>query len=110
MEPNAQPRDYDKDPIVIEDYNPMLHMPVIFLAGAISLYLELFYHKKDSFAFWALTFFPALSFYFYLRKAKRMIVIKEDTLLYHENEQILESIRIDKIKNIERTFNDYYVN
>lgn len=110
MESNTQPRDYDKDPIVIDDYNPMLHMPVIFIAGAIFLYFEITLHKSSNpMGFWALTFFPALFFYFYLRKAKRVIVIKANELLYHENKQSLESIRIDEIKNIERTFNDFYL-
>lgn len=110
MESGAQTKDYDKDPIVIEDYNPLLHLPVIFIAGVIFLYFEITFHKNSNLmGFWALTFFPALFFYFYLRKAKRVIVIKEDLLLYRENEQVLESIRTEEIKKIERTFNDFYL-
>ncbi|MDD4950738.1 hypothetical protein [Sulfuricurvum sp.] len=104
----STPRDYDKDPIVIEDYNPKIHMPFIFIVGAVFLYLELFFHKKDSFAFWALIFFPAVTFYFVLRKAKRVVELKTDTFVYRDDTEVLESIHINEISSIERTFNDFY--
>lgn len=110
MESNAQMRDYDKDPILIEDYNPIFHLPVIFIAGAIFLYFEISFQKSGNpMGFWALTFFPALFFYFSLRKAKRVIVMKNDSILYQENEQILELIQVNENKDIERTFNDFYL-
>lgn len=106
----STPRDYDKDPIVIEDYNPIFHLALIFVAGAVFLYIELVIGKQNStMGFWAITFFPALFFYFYLRKVKRKVVIKTDTIIYHDNKQSLECIQINEIKEIERVFNDFYL-
>jgi hypothetical protein len=39
MEPNAQTRDYDKDPIVIEDYNPMFNILFIIYISIYFIYL-----------------------------------------------------------------------
>lgn len=111
----STPRDYDKDPIVIEDYNPLFKVLMILVASIwfVDIFIEPLKHMSHSQVFWSSHFFgfvfiPAIGFYFYFRKAKRKVILENNVLIYRENNEDLEMITLDDINDIRRTFNDYY--
>jgi hypothetical protein len=115
QQPQSGQRDYDKDPIVIEDYNPVFKVLMVLVASL--WFIDFFIHPlklaSHSHSFWASHFFgfvfiPTISFYFYLRRVKRKIVIENNVITYREGVEVLETISLNEISDIRRTFNDYY--
>jgi len=111
----STPRDYDKESIVIEDYNPLFKILMILVASIwfIDIFIDPLKHMSHSQVFWSSHFFgfvfiPAIGFYFYFRKAKRKIILENNLLVYRENTEDLEVIALEEINDIRRTFNDYY--
>lgn len=114
---NIRARDYDKEPIIIEDYNPLFKIILIFEVTiwfffiAFTTITDSWSHSKS---FWFAHFIgyslvPTIAFYFYLKKAKRKVILKNTYISYLENEKVLESIAVDNIVSIKRTFNDFYL-
>jgi len=104
--------------IVVEDYNYMFEALFLLEAAIIVLY---FYfvnpfdaHNEISRRYFFvhamfITIIPGLVFYFQLRKSKRQIVLDAETITFKEGETVLEEIRFDNIKTVQKTFNDYYM-
>lgn len=112
---HSTPRDYDKDPIVIEDYNPLfkilmvLDVSIWFFGTYFSSSTEHSTHAMYWLAHFAgYSFIPAVVFYFYFRKSRRKVLLKNNVLMYQEDTKVLEMITFDEIHDIRRTFNDYY--
>lgn len=113
----STPRDYNKNPIVIEDYNYIFNILYVIWGGIIIAYLYIMnpfgntnHISKD---FWFMHFIvmsglPIITFYFQMKKSKRTIVLNENDILFKENETLLERIELKNIESIHRTFNDYY--
>lgn len=108
-------RDYDKDPIVIEDYNPLFSVLIVLVVSIWffgTYFLTSTKHSSHS-MYWlahfaGYSFIPVVAFYFYFRKSKRKVVMENNVITYRENTKILESIFLNEISDIRRTFNDYY--
>ncbi|MDD4855915.1 MAG: hypothetical protein PHQ22_10160 [Sulfuricurvum sp.] len=114
----STPRDYDKDPIVIEDYNYIFYILYVIWGGAIIAYLYLVnpFHNSNEVSkrFWLLHFIimsvlPIITFYFQMRKSKRKLFLQENEIVFKENEKIIEKIDLKNVQSIKRTFNDYYM-
>lgn len=113
----STPRDYDKDPIVIEDYNYIFYVLYVIWGGIIIAYMYLINPFGNtnhiSKNFWFMHFIvmsalPIITFYFQMKKSKRSIILNENDILFKENETVLERIELKNIESIHRTFNDYY--
>lgn len=118
MESNSQTRDYDKDPIVLEDYNYIFDILYVIWGGAIIAYfyfLNPFHNTNEvSKHFWLIHFLvasalPIVTFYFQMKKSKRVIIFNKNEIIFKENSKIIETIEVKKIELIKRTFNNYYV-
>ncbi len=112
---NVKTRDYDKEPIIIKDYNPL------FLA-AYNLYLVPFMvfvyifnpggTSSSSLGFGLLIVVPAMMTpyikpYFYA-KDKRKIVLSNDNITFYHEDTVLEKIALKEITDIKKTYSDYY--
>lgn len=110
-------RDYDKSPVIIEDFNPLFKILMVFVAAIwffgtyVLSYGE--HHSSSSmywFAhFWGYTFIPMVGFYFYFKKSNRKVILTNNTLTYTEDNGILEIIHLNEITDMKQTFNDYYL-
>ena len=115
MEKN-QKRDYDKEPIIIEDYNSLflfLFM-VSFLPLCIFVYIYNPFNveKTDSFArnlliIIPLMIFPYLRSYF-RAKGKRKIVLENRSIKFLHENILIEEIEVSKISEIKKTYSDIY--
>lgn len=109
-------RDYDKEPIVIKDYNSLflcLYM-VSFLPLCIFVYIYNPFNveKTDSFArnlliIIPLMIFPYLSSYF-RAKGKRKIVLENRSIKFLHENTLIEEIEVSKISEIKKTYSDIY--
>lgn len=113
----STPRDYDKDPIVIEDYNPLFFVLFIVFVGIYLTYLFVVNpnesHNSGSRSFWFAYFIgflllPTITFYRYIHKNNRKVILENNAITYREDKVVLEKIDINEIVDIRRTFNDYY--
>ena len=115
MEKNIK-RDYDKEPIIIEDYNSLF----LFLLMASFLPLCIFVYiynpfnveKTDSFArnlliIIPLMIFPYMSSYF-RAKGKRKIVLENRSIKFLHENILIEEIEVSKISEIKKTYSDIY--
>mgnify|MGYP003590935499 CR=1 FL=1 len=113
MEENIK-RDYDKEPIIIEDYNSLF----LFLLMAsliplcIYIYNPLNVEKTDSFArnlliIIPLMVFPYIRAYYRARKKRRVILENRSIKFLHEK-IVIEEIDISKISDIKKTYSDIY--
>lgn len=122
MEKTAQginpstPRDYDKDPIVIEDYNPLFGwwetLYVVFPIFILIFLFNPFGVEQGSMISKVLlmTPFALLPMYREYKNAKnrRKIFLKNNVLLYsHDNNKVTQ-IDLNSIEKIHRTFDDFY--
>lgn len=112
------PRDYDKDPIVINDYNYIFDILYVIWGGAIIAYfyfLNPFHNTNEvSKHFWIIHFLvasalPIVTFYFQMKKSKRVIIFSKNEIIFKEDSKIIEKIELKEIQSIKRTFNNYYV-
>ncbi len=110
-------RDYDKEPIVIEDYNYIFEAMFYIL----SIFIVIYYYfinphnaqneLSRKFFFMHAIFIiiiPGLLYYLKLAKSKRKIILNNNFIILKENEEILIQVDIKKIIKINKTFNDYY--
>lgn len=115
MEKNIK-RDYDKEPIIIEDYNSLF----LFLLMASFLPLCIFVYiynpfnveKTDNFArnlliIIPLMIFPYMSSYF-RAKGKRKIVLENRSIKFLHENILIEEIEVSKISEIKKTYSDIY--
>ncbi|MCX6062056.1 MAG: hypothetical protein NT103_07405 [Campylobacterales bacterium] len=117
MESNAQLRDYDKDPIVIEDYNYIFYPLFIGWAALLVLYwfisdmsiINEITQRYRFFHFIIVIFIPMIFLIIQMKKQKRIIRCNNTEISYFENEKVIERISLDSIETVQRTFNDYYI-
>ena len=115
MEKNIK-RDYDKEPIIIEDYNSLFLflLMVSFLPLCIFVYIYNPFNveKTDSFArnlliIIPLMIFPYMSSYF-RAKGKRKIVLENRSIKFLHENILIEEIEVSKISEIKKTYSDIY--
>lgn len=115
MEKN-QKRDYDKEPIIIEDYNSLflfLLMASLILISILTYFYNPFdVEKTSSFGRNALVIIPLMSFPYiraYIRaRGKRKIVLENSSIKFLHEKIVIEEIEISKISEIKRTYSDIY--
>jgi hypothetical protein len=108
-------RDYDKDPIVIEDYNPLFL--ALWTISAIPIVILIYIFNPGSTSSQSLSFnvfviIPMLMFpyiYGYLKtKGKRKIILTEQEIGFFHDDISLEAIKINAITEIKKTYSDLY--
>lgn len=113
----STPRDYDKDPIVIEDYNPLfmwLSFIYILFPLLILLWIVSFLYFSDkSFDFSKLLIFiPIASWPAYSQykntKGKRKVFLSNSKISYKHNDQLITEIFLDKSPKLYRSFQNFY--
>ena len=115
MEENIK-RDYDKEPIIIEDYNSLflfLLMASLILISILTYFYNPFdVEKTSSFGRNALVIIPLMSFPYiraYIRaRGKRKIVLENRSIKFLHEKIVIEEIDISKISEIKRTYSDIY--
>jgi len=108
-------RDYDKEPIIIEDYNP-LFLALWTLTGIPLVILVYIFNpggtSSQSLSFNVFVILPMLMFpYFYgyiKTKKKRKIKLLDNEIMLLHNDVILEKINLNNITEIRKTFSDLY--
>lgn len=113
----STPRDYDKDPIVIEDYNYIFYPLFIVWAALLVLYwfisdmsiINETTQRYRFFHFIGVIFIPIIFLVIQMKKQKRIIKCNNIEIAYFENEKVIERISLNNIETIQRTFNDYYI-
>ena len=115
MEKNIK-RDYDKEPIIIEDYNSLflflLMASFLPLCILVYIYNPFNVEKTDSFArnlliIIPLMIFPYMSSYF-RAKGKRKIVLENRSIKFLHENILIEEIEVSKISEIKKTYSDIY--
>jgi len=112
----STPRDYDKDPIVIEDINPLFGwwetLYILFPVALILVLLDPFEVNKHTMLSKMLIMLPiaALPIYrkYKLAKGHRKIILKKDEMDYYHDEYRITHINLNSIKSIHKTFDDFY--
>jgi len=108
-------RDYDKEPIVIEDYNPLFL--ALWTMSGIPLVIFIYIFNpggtsSQSLSFNVFVIIPMLMFpyiYGYLKtKGKRRIKFENEEIIFFHNNIKLENIKIEEITGIRKTFSDLY--
>jgi len=114
----TQFRDYDKEPIVIEDYNYVFGGMYLIVGALVVLY---FYFinpfgahnevSRDYFFTHAIfvVVIPGVVYYFQIKKAKRKIILTNENIIFKEGDAIITNIKVNHIESVKRTFNDYYM-
>lgn len=111
------PRDYDKDPIVIEDYNPLFQWLsfkyVGFIIVVIAMAVSNIYFSDKTFN-WEklLIMIPIASWPSYNQykntKGKRKIFLYKDKISYKHNDQIISEILFEQTPKFFRSFQNFY--
>lgn len=111
---NAQ-RDYDKDPIIIEDYNPLFL--ALWTASAIPIVILIYIFNpgntsSESLSINVFVIIPILMLpyiYGYIKtKGKRKTVLTNTSISFFHENILLESINIDEITDVYKTYSDLY--
>lgn len=111
-------RDYDKEPIVVEDYNYIFSGMYLTVGAFVILYFYFInpfgaYNEisRDYFLIHAvfIVIIPGLVYYFQIKKAKRKIILTNENIVFKEEDTVIEKIEVKNIKSVQRTFNDYYM-
>jgi len=114
MEKN-QKRDYDKEPIIIEDYNSLFLF--LFMASFIPLLIITYiynpYNVEKNNLFRNLLIIVPLMIYPYLNayfraKGKRKIVLKNRNIKFLHENILIEEIEVSRISEIKKTYSDIY--
>ena len=109
-------RDYDKWPIVIEDYNPLfMWWQTIFIiipVGTILVFINPFEVNLSEAMSKVMLMIPLAAWPIYKRykniRGHRKILLKNKAIFYcHDNYEITK-INLDCIKSIHKTFDDFY--
>ncbi len=110
-------RDYDKEPIVIEDYNPLfmwLSFKYVLFPLLILLWIVSFLYFPDkSFDFSKfLIFIPIASWPAYSQykntKGKRKVFLKNNKISYQHDNQLITEIFLDKSPSFFQSFQNFY--
>ncbi len=115
METVRQLRDYDKNPIIIKDYNPLFLAAYNLYFIPLIIYIYIFNPggtSSSSLSFGLLVVVPAIMMP-YIRpyfnaKDKRKIVLSNDSITFYHEDIVLEKIAIEDITDIKKTYSDYY--
>lgn len=115
LDKNAK-RDYDKEPIVIKDYNYMFRM-LVNLPFALCFILAYIYNpfgledtsslSNGVFIVLPLMFTPYVIAFLKARNRRKIVLTSRYITYYHED-KILEKIDISEIDVVKRTFLDFY--
>jgi len=115
---NNKQRDYDKEPIIIEDYNYIFYIMYLIIGALIIFYIysiNPFGHddshsRTHRFNFVIfIVIVPGLFYYYRIMKSKRDILLTNNKITFREKDIIIEEIDISNIKFIKKTFHDYYI-
>ena len=106
-------RDYDKNPIVIEDYNPKImyeYINKIFLLGLLVIIINpfniLWTNMIGGFIGLLIIYYPIYKRYKNLKK--RLIILKEENIhVYYKNKKLYK-LTIKDINLIEKTYQSFY--
>ena len=107
---NKNYRDYDSNPLIINDYNPLITFyTFIFLITPIVLAIA-FYDGEHFYRYvLSLVAFGSFSFRVYMKtKGKRKIILKNSEITYMHEDMLLESILISNITSVKKGFQDFY--
>jgi len=112
----AQFRDYDKEPIVIEDYNPLfMWWQTIFIIipfGTIIVLINPFEVNLSDAMSKVILMIPLATWPIYKKykniKGHRKILLKNKTIFYYHDNYEITKINLDSIKSIHKTFDDFY--
>jgi hypothetical protein len=115
MENEKIERDYDKDPIIIEDYNLLFSALFTLYGVPIVIYLYIFNPGEldetslstNIFIVMPILMVPYIYPYF-KNKSKRKIIIKNDYISFNHEEIEIEKIKIKEITDIRISFTDLY--
>jgi hypothetical protein len=115
MESTHQVRDYDKDPIVIEDYNPLFMASLAFSVVPIMIYVYIYNPGgtseqslfRNMVIIIPLTMYPYFNAYLKSRK-KRKIVLANETIKFNHGNVVIEEIKLSEIVDIKKTYSDIY--
>lgn len=106
---NDNQRDYDKDPIVIKDYNSIFQI-ISFCVALFFIAIHFFiYGDRDSFLnlknyiFFVFPFFVLPILISNFKSLKNTIKFTDEKILYFSDEEIIEEILLDKITEIKKT-------
>ncbi len=111
-------RDYDKEPIIIEDYNYIFGGMYLIVGAFVVLYFYFINpfgaHNEISRNYFFthaifIVMIPGLVYYFQIKKAKRKIILTSKSIIFKEGDNTIENIEVNSIKSVQRTFNDYYI-
>lgn len=108
-------RDYDENPIMIDDYNPLFLALWTISAIPIVIFIYIFNPGGTSaeslslnvFVIIPIVMFPYIYGYIKTRGKRRIVLTNSEVKFFHEN-LLLESIKIDEISNIYKTYSDLY--
>ncbi|MBP1680713.1 MAG: hypothetical protein H6Q35_1052 [Proteobacteria bacterium] len=114
---NVRARDYDKEPIIIEDYNPLFmwlsFIYVLFPLLTLFFIVAILYFPNKSFDFSKLLIFiliaswPAYNQY-KNTKGKRKIFLNKNKISYQHDNQLITEIYFDKSPSFFRSFQNFY--
>ncbi|MDR1285091.1 MAG: hypothetical protein LBJ88_02695 [Campylobacteraceae bacterium] len=102
-------RDYDKNPIIIKDYN-YIFLPLLFLPFIPVIIYTILYVTDTS--YYGLGLVTAIVYMhmclFFRAFNKRTIVLSSNSIKFFHKNKILETIYLDEITDIKRTFSILY--
>lgn len=108
-------RDYDKNPIIIKDYNYIFWLlyQLWFIPIIVYIYIQnpgnLPEQHMSTNIFFVMPLMMIPSFRIYLKaKNKRTIKLLNDEVQFLHNNIIIESIQLSQITNIKKSYTDYY--
>jgi hypothetical protein len=115
MESPKQVRDYDKDPIVIEDYNPFFMALLAFSVVPVMIYVYIYNPggtSEESLFRNMIIIIPIMMYPYFMgyfkAKRKRRIILSNQTIQSLHEDIVLENIELYKITDIRKTYSDLY--
>lgn len=115
MENEKIKRDYDENPIIIEDHNSLFIF--LFLLNLLPIMILVYIYNpgdaseeslfRNIFLIIPLTMYPYARTYF-KSKGKRKILLLNETIKFIHESNIIEEIEIKKISEIKKTYSDIY--
>jgi len=114
---NTTERDYDKEPIIIEDYNPLfawLSFKYVVFPSLLVLFVVLFFYFPENIVEFSKLFIilPIASWPAYRQykdtKGERKIVLSNHKIFYKHNDYVLTEIFLDNSSSFYLSFQNYY--
>lgn len=108
-------RNYDKEPLVIQDYNTLFAFIPNFFLIPLLIYIYIYNPGGTSegslirnvFVIIPLMMYPYINTYLKARR-KRKVVLTNNNITFYHQDKIIEQIAIDKITEIKKTYSDVY--